>query len=565
MIELDALWLRPRKVNIKGFKTSPHVPFGITTLDPKVVDFIARWIKDNGISWTAKKVKALKVWAIQILAGNKDYTEPWFKTIRYKGYKIPLLELFKILVDSRGKNLKLIRSVLIILNSYKQVIIGSPSLDSITKPERTTGYEDYARLLRYYVDLPQVPEKALGGELAIDSQTKFCDNQGRTFSGPIGQPDPLPQWGNNPEIMKMMRRVRPVEVTCLGRVVPIPDKGKWRNILVGNQILQLATKRLADWLRNWLWNLPEIASGDQKKMVNFALENLANDKYMLSIDLSEATDRLSRDFQVMLLSYMGVPREYLGFLNLPFFYDPSLFGEGSGNGQLKTAFYSNGQPMGLFLSFPLFELAHYVILKYSVATTGASFSICGDDVMVACSSEEDGKVVFERYKILVERLGGIISGPKTLKSFSAAEGVGALFLKGYPKEIRIPSGKLSPLEGYTRETLVAVEVSKLTAIGRALLSGWLSSRYNKEYTYQARRAANFELVTRDLSHLNIEALRSLVKPDQDPLHYTIEDQAWYSFWMMNPDKEPRVTYIACGMEKIRQLLVDNKILSLIKD
>jgi hypothetical protein len=367
-------------------------------------------------------------------------------------------------------------------------------------------------------------------------------------------------------MMQIMQRVKPIEVTCLGRVVPIPDKGKFRNILVGNQILQLATKKLADWLRRWLWQLPEIASGDQSKMESFAVENLAKGKYMLSIDLSEATDRLSRDFQIQLLTSMGLPNGYLGFLDLPFYYDPLIFEKGSGKRELSLAQYSNGQPMGLYISFPLFELAHYVILKYSVATTkGSTFCICGDDVMVATSSIEEGNVVFERYKTLVERLGGIISGPKTLKSFKAAEGVGALFLKGYPFGIRIPSGKLSALEAFTKETLVAAEVSKLTPIGRSLLVAWLQTRYTKEYTYQMRKASNFELVTRDLSHLNIMALRSLVQPDQDPTIYTIEDDNYYSFWMMNPDRESVVCYRLVGKAKIRQLLIDNKILQLIKE
>jgi hypothetical protein len=150
-------------------------------------------------------------------------------------------------------------------------------------------------------------------------------------------------------------------------------------------------------------------------------------------------------------------------------------------------------------------------------------------------------------------------------SFSAAEGVGALFLKDYPKEIRIPSGKLSALEAYTKETIVSAEVSNCSTLGRALMVAWLNTRYNKEYTYEMRKKANFELVTRDLSHLNIMALRSLVKPDQDPTKFSIEDDAHYSFWMMSPIREAgQLPYRLVGKEKFRQLLIDNKILQLIK-
>lgn len=563
MIYLDTLWGNPRRVAIKGFKRPPHVPFGVA-LKPDIVNFIQRWIRYSGVQWTGKRVKALKVWAIQILSGNRNFREDWFSTRTYKGYNIPSLELFKLLVDCLGRDLKTIKLILIVLNSYKQVTLGSPSLEAIVDVPRSPDTSNYVRLLMKYVRLPRVPEFALEGTYAIPSKRKFCDNEGRTFPGPIGQPDPLPQWGNNPEMMKIMRRIRPVEVTCLGRLVPVRDKGKWRNILVGNQILQLAVKRLADWLRNWLWEQAEVASGDQAKMEKFATDSLTKGKYMLSIDLSEATDRLSRDFQINLLTAMGLPQGYLGFLELPFFYDPKLYNLGSGESGLALNQYSNGQPMGLYVSFPMFELMHYVILKFSVATTGASFSICGDDVIVATDSEAEGSVVFERYKNLIERLGGKISDAKTLKSFSAAEGVGALFLKGYPYGIRIPYGKLSPLEAFTKGTQVNSEISKLSIIGRSLLVGWLSNRYTKEYTYQMRRAANFELVTRDLSHLNIQALRSLVKPDQDPIKYTIEDDHHYSFWVSNPEFEAKPIYRVIGMAKIRELLIDDKILKLIK-
>jgi len=98
MIELDVLWGRPRKVDIKGLKRSSHVPFGITTLDPNVIDFIPTWIECSGVQWTARRVKALKVWAVQIIARNKNYSEPWFQVVRYKGYKVPKLKIFQILV-----------------------------------------------------------------------------------------------------------------------------------------------------------------------------------------------------------------------------------------------------------------------------------------------------------------------------------------------------------------------------------------------------------------------------------------------------------------------------------
>jgi len=565
MIQLDALWGCRRNIKIRGLKEPYHVPFAVD-LSSNLVEFIRVWRIKSGDQWTLRRVKALKTWALQVLSGSKDYAEPWFRTEIYHGYKIPQLKIFKLLVDSIGCNLRTIKLILIVLNSYKQRILGEPSLEAITGVQPTGDTSNYVRLLRQYVTLPSLPGFALEGTLSIPSRRKFYrDGESKTFSGPIGQPDPNPYW-RTPALMAMFKRVRPVEVRALGMLVPIKDKGKFRNILVGNEILQLATKKLGDWLREWLWTLDEVASGDQTKMERFAIDNLAKGKYMLSIDLSEATDRLSRDFQVKLLESMGLPLGYLGFLNLPFVYSPYLYGKATSKdrNEVSYAFYANGQPMGLYFSFPLFELAHYVILKFSVATTEAKFCICGDDVMVATTSEADGRVVFDRYKNLVERLGGVISTPKTLMSYEAAEGVGALFLKGYPKAIRIPSGKLSTLEAYTKGTQLNQEVVKLTFIGRALLVAWLSTKLFKEYTYDMRKVANTELVTRDLSHLNVEALRSLVQPDQDPIIYSILDKDCYHFWMMSPEVEAKPPYRLIGLRRIRELMLDNKILNLLK-
>jgi hypothetical protein len=198
----------------------------------------------------------------------------------------------------------------------------------------------------------------------------------------------------------------------------------------------------------------------------------------MSIDLTEATDRLSVDLQVKLLVSMGVPLEYFQFLKLPFCYNPKDYDE---KGTYKVGRYSNGQPMGLYISFPMFELAHYTILKFAVATSNAKFCICGDDVVIACDQNESN-IIFSRYKTLIERFGGEISKPKTMVSRLFAEGVGAIFLSDYPKEIRIPTGKLSLLEAFTPGTWVYNQVHSLTPIGRALLYPWLSTKEWKEYS-----------------------------------------------------------------------------------
>lgn len=547
MVELDALWKSPRFVRINGEKI--RVPFGVN-LDPDLVAPICRWIECSGLQYAAKRVKSLKTWALQVLAGNHDYREPWFTQTKYKGFNIPALSIFKYLVDNIH-NLKRLRLVLIVLNSYKQVVVGSPSLESVVGPEVSADSSNYVPKLLLYVSLPKVPKSVLESVKSVNTRSKYVDDLGVVRPGPYGEYED--------DYLRFLGAV--VKPQIIGKIVPIPDKGKWRNILIGHHQLQLRTKQLADWLRQWLWSQPEIASGNQSKMTDYCISSLNCGKYMLSIDLSEATDRLSRELQIRLLYHMGVPRGYFDFLQLPCVYQDSDFG--GATDELKKAYYSNGQPMGLFVSFPMFELAHYVLLKWVVAKR-ATFCICGDDVVIACATEEEGKLLYQRYFEIISRFGGKISSSKTLRSYRACEGVGAIFLKGIPKEIRIPSGKLSTLEAWSEGTWLYQEIVSMTPVGRAILSSWLTTKLEKEYTYQQRMNANESLVTRDLSTLSKEALQSLVLPDHMPRTYSIFEDG-FSFWRETPEERKSVGYKWIGTRVFRDMLVSDKIVTLYKD
>jgi hypothetical protein len=195
---------------------------------------------------------------------------------------------------------------------------------------------------------------------------------------------------------------------------------------------------------------------------------------------------------------MGCSRDFLAFFDLPFYYDPIDFGlpgekapKGSiyfpGN-ELKKSRYSNGQPMGLFLSFPMFELAHYTIAKFSVASTFSEFSICGDDIVFACKNKEEGTCVYNRYKDVIESLGGKIEPLKSVES-PLVEGVGKLIyttVKGEIIDLTPPNGNISPVEG-SQNTYLRDIISRRTPIGRAILYSWTSPAELKRYTYKDRR------------------------------------------------------------------------------
>jgi hypothetical protein len=403
------------------------------------------------------------------------------------------------------------------------------------------------------VDLPRVPKFALEGTEVWNTKSMYCDDFGETHEGPYGLFD-----SDFPAEIALMYTDMNENPLCVGKVIPIPDRGKFRTILVGNRAVQLKTKKLADWLRNYLWSLPEIASGDQGKMVKFVIEAQKANKTLLSIDLTEATDRLSVEFQKDLLIRMGVPSSYFRFLSLPFYYQPNVFGrEGS---KLSKAWYRNGQPMGLFVSFPMFELAHYVILKWVTSVCKSDFTICGDDVVIACDAG-DSENLFNRYKLIIERFGGVISNRKTMVSERCAEGVGAIFLKGYPKEIRIPSGKLSLLEFFTPGTWVYNQIHSLQPIGRALLYPYLSRKEWKEYSYEDRKQLNELFVNLDLSDWRNDSLQSLASHPDYPMKWrTWEDGP--SLPLMKEEKDINYKWVTIG--KFRDALVSHKIITLYK-
>lgn len=547
------MWGKPRQVTVSG---KPHrVPFAVN-LPKELVDPIRMWIKDSGLVYAVKRVKSLKTWAIHILAGETSYSIPWFRTKIYKKVKIPRLKMFEYLVDNRH-NLKRLRLLLIVLNSYKQVVVGEPSLKTIMETQLPRDTKHYASLLCNYVDLPRVPKSVLEPTQSVNTGTKFCDDYGVTFSGPIGRKD-----DDLPAEIALVWADENDDPRCIGKVIAIPDKGKWRNILVGHWAIQLKTKKLADWLRRWLWRQPEVTSGDQTKFSDFIIKSQNLDKFVLSIDLSEATDRLDRQLQKELLIRMGVPRPFFDFLELPFFYQAEMFGKGQG---LRKGRYAVGQPMGLYLSFPMFELLHYVILKFVCAVSNdADFRICGDDVVIACGRKE-AENLYGRYVNLVERLGGSISVDKTLKSSIAAEGVGALFLRGYPKAIRIPSGKLSTLEATTPGTWLYQAIQRKDPLARAIHSSWLELSLEKRYTYEQRRIANEDLVSTDLSDWHVEALRQLVSPDNMPLEYPIWDDHHYRFWRKTPEVDRSgVPYRWISNARYRDSLVTHKLIRLYK-
>jgi len=184
---------------------------------------------------------------------------------------------------------------------------------------------------------------------------------------------------------------------------------------------------------------------------------------------------------------------------------------------------------------------------------------------VACDNKAEAQKVYDRYINLIYRFGGEISTSKTLLSDRFAEGVGAIFLKDYPKEIRVPNGKLSTLEAYCKGTWLYHSIVQKSPIGRSILSNWLSTKLEGKYTFHQRRMMNEELVTLDLDHLQLDALRELANGKESmPQTYSLLDDDLPNFWRKSK-KQVASPFKWVSRKAFSDQLVSHKIVTLYKE
>lgn len=115
--------------------------------------------------------------------------------------------------------------------------------------------------------------------------------------------------------------------------------------------------------------------------VGMALGALEQHRFCAAVDLSSATDRFPLGLQQRTCSLLGIPEfsEALMDLRGPWIALPK-------SGQTRW-YYRVGQPMGLYGSFPLFHLTHFLLLNalsahLGLRPDGSNFAVLGDDVLV---------------------------------------------------------------------------------------------------------------------------------------------------------------------------------------
>jgi hypothetical protein len=212
-------------------------------------------------------------------------------------------------------------------------------------------------------------------------------------------------------------RLRPPFMACAaGSLVPLTKDGGWKVRWIASpyRIHQLALKPLGSALFKALSKLPWDCTFDQEKPYSFVQEHLKNGGVCHAVDLSAATDYFPLSLQLSVLRSI--------FGKVP---DIDLFEELSRSDWTNKTLglevrWTNGQPMGLYPSFPSFALTHGILLDFLSEGRPNTFFVLGDDVIIL-----DGRV-YTAYMEMLKTLGCPHNPDKSIVSSGVTEFAGKI-------------------------------------------------------------------------------------------------------------------------------------------
>jgi hypothetical protein len=407
----------------------------------QILSLITRWQSHSGCEWTVQRLKDLKIWYIQQLAGNLDYSPDWFAK---KGTipSGPFSHLFRI---NKGKRIVKVISALMVYTGFKSKkmtqLQAKKSVHAISDPApwmimRTSHdpmdkYPDIDRALNYIKAEPLEYNFSFSGFNTTNPEGMFGQSWVESFNNSLadlptyrflrdkfGLDTPIPISAN------AFSRYEDV----IGSIAVIQERGfKARVVAMPNAGIQVCLTPLSKGLDRILKTLPEDCTHNQKEGAEFAKMLLLNGITVHAVDLSSATDRFPLDIQLYVLEKLGYTyeSEYIaktlqwGQWRIS---NPAMIKE-LGDDLIQ---YIVGQPQGMMGSFPLFALTHNVVLQTLCVElriprdplNGFPFRVLGDDVVIG-----DDRL-HEEYRALMQRLHVPISESKSLTSDKVTEFAG---------------------------------------------------------------------------------------------------------------------------------------------
>lgn len=231
-----------------------------------------------------------------------------------------------------------------------------------------------------------------------------------------------------------------------GTVSVIQERGMKARIIANPlRVHQMVLSKLGNYLFAIVRNLPWDCTYDQSKGVNFIQNHLCSGGTVFCHDLSDATNNFPLEFSIMLLNFIKeiLPLEERGWFaeHIELF---TLIARGRWLAPVglpdklrhnltedQFVVWTNGQPLGLYPSFPLFALSHGFLIRLIEYRLGKmdTFRVLGDDVVITDYE------VSETYLRHLKTLGVPISEEKSLISNELGEFAGRIVSKRGPLNV----------------------------------------------------------------------------------------------------------------------------------
>ena len=443
-----------------------------------IIMTIEKWKHNNGIEWTVGRIKDLKTWYIQHLAGHKEFTPEWFRFHVRNGEttpKGPFGALFGVRNQTDKQIIKSL-SILMVYTAFrlpqkkaskKQIIktLGSIQGQPLDKEVKTsiikTGSKlkknlsiDALKLVRIYVSKRDkgfnfVPVSLNTGKPFTTGKEKYLNSFLQGLHIPLLKDYFESYFVDFPKECKFP--INPADfnefekkklnMPLAGSLVLLQEAGaKARVIANPNSAAQVALHQLHVLLDSMLLITETDCTHNQEEGAFWAQTKLDEGNTVYSVDLSGATDNFPLELQLSLLNSLGLKSEADLIRSLAtgiWMLGDSLKTDLLNGGYQQAITYTKGQPQGLYSSFPLFGLTHNLIVNKMCETLGIipheSFRILGDDIVLINTKLHD------MYREYMQKIGVPISEDKSVHSDSLAEFAGFIITRnGCYKPAKVP-------------------------------------------------------------------------------------------------------------------------------
>jgi hypothetical protein len=426
-----------------------------------ILNIIDKWEECSGTEWTVNRLKSLKTLWLNREAGQ-TYELPWVSLNKQTGVPNgPFSSLFAkgMSLKNRGKaiNALMLYSAFIAEDHTEaqwkkfQKAVESPEPrkemqsnlhlrdifpEPISKPRKITNFP-WSESKRA-PGLSKTHSEASVDAWFLDAleqpRIRKMINRYPKHYTPVLEGLPKKLLSQRPRFMSKKNLTEEEQVGAVGRIGFIQEPGyKLRVVANPNRITQLALEPLKDQCFSLLIQIEEDCTFDQYEGVEFAESALKRGQTVHSIDLSNATDMFPLDLQMEICEKYGLDKEYLNH-----FHDIAVSPWDVNDPLLKKQrhiSWKKGQPLGLGPSFPMFALAHHVVVWTAANNIGIdstnAYRILGDDIIILNDDLKD------EYLKIMDNLGCPVSKDKTLSSNKLCEFAGKII---YPDGV-IPTVK----------------------------------------------------------------------------------------------------------------------------